>query len=457
MGLPGRFLTSDKGTFGEHTARVRWPIIVQNAVDDLGATLEDIEGDNERLEQGKGIQDQLRELREDILSDGKLKKFNEEEMEVANVPKSFNEELERFGDVSWFDAEWLFAEIYLYRRINVLFAQQSLWRGFDVFDRVKQSTFRSSLHGVVELALRYRSLCEQLKAIGGDEEALKLLFKEFVDISLWGNATDLSLLTDATIEDIKSIQGAKVRQESEANILVNDTERAWEAVKHASGNSKRVDFVLDNSGFELYADMMLAAFLLESKLVTKCVFHAKDIPYMVSDVVLEDFDILLKDLKDREFFPVTDASSKEALDFFADTITDYVSSGKIEVREDMFWTTHLDYWNINPSETKYHGAEIYKYLVESTLVIFKGDLNYRKLTGDRKWVRTTPWLEAIGPLAHSGITSLSLRTCKADVQVALPEGVDEKLSKLWEKDHPGHGSWWSSSGKWAVICFASGK
>lgn len=454
MGVPGRFLTSDRGTFGEHTARVRWPIIVQNAVDDLGATVEGVEG--ERLEQGRTIQEQLRLLREDILQDGKLRKFSEEEVEVAEVPLSFNEELESVGEVSWFDAEWLFAEIYLYRRMNVLFAQQPLWRGFDIFDRVKQSTFRSSLHGVVELALRYRSLCEQLEAIGEDEEALKLLFKEFVDISLWGNATDLSLLTDATIEDIKSIQGAKVRQESEAKILVNDTDKAWEAIRNASGD-KRVDFVLDNSGFELYADMMLAAFLLKSKLVTTCVFHAKDIPYMVSDVVLEDFDILLKDLKDRDFFPVNDASSKEALDFFADTIIDYVSHGKIEIREDLFWTTHLDYWNIDPSETKYHGAEIYKDLVESTLVIFKGDLNYRKLTGDRKWARTTPWLEAIGPLAHSGITSLSLRTCKADVQVALPEGVDEELSKLWEKDHPGRGSWWCSSGKWAVICFASGK
>lgn len=457
MTLPEKFQTNDRGTFGEHTARVRWPIIVQNAIDDLGTTLKSISGDQERFDQGKKIQEQLIQLRRQVLEDYKLEKFTQEEIKVANVPLSFNEELSRVGEVSWFHSEWLFTEIYLYRRINVLFAFQPLWTDFDIFDMVKQSTFHSSLHGVVELALRYKSLCGQLSSIEQDEEALKLLFKEFIDISLWGNATDLSLLTDATIEDIKSIQGAKVRQESESKILVNDTEKAWESIRSATGNSRRVDFVLDNSGFELYADLMLAAFLLKSNLATKCVFHAKDIPYMVSDVLLKDFDILLKDLKDRDFFPVTDASSKEALNLFADTINEFVSQGKIEVREDSFWTTHFDYWSIDPAETKYHGAEIYKDLVQSDLVIFKGDLNYRKLTADRKWPRTTPWLEAIGPLAQSGITSLSLRTCKADVQVALPKGVDEELSSLWEKDHPGQGSWWCSSGKWAVICFAPGK
>lgn len=39
-----------------------------------------------------------------------------------------------------------------------------------------------------------------------------LLFKEFIDISLWGNATDLSLLAgNVTLEDIKSVQGAEVQ------------------------------------------------------------------------------------------------------------------------------------------------------------------------------------------------------------------------------------------------------
>lgn len=192
-------------------------------------------------------------------------------------------------EANWGDVEWLFSEVYLYRRINVLFQREPEWAEFDIFNRLKQSTFESSFHGVVELALRYENLLPQLKEIGqnsgcNDEDLLKVLFKEFIEISLWGNATDLSLLTNATLEEIKSIQGAKARADSESKIVVNDTDEAWEvltkAKTNANGKQIRVDFVLDNSGFELYADLMLAAFLLQSGLATKCIFHAKDIPYM---------------------------------------------------------------------------------------------------------------------------------------------------------------------------------
>ena len=52
-----------------------------------------------------------------------------------------------------------------------------------------------------------------------NDEVLHLLFKEFIDISLWGNATDLSLLAgNVTLEDIKSVQGAEVRKRMKKNI-----------------------------------------------------------------------------------------------------------------------------------------------------------------------------------------------------------------------------------------------
>lgn len=467
MTIPGRFMTNDKGTFGEYTASTRWPIIIQNAIDDLSKHQETEKSNGTKFEQGEVIKKELKEFRQEIIDRVPLRPFTEEEIKIANVPLSFNEYLKKHPEVNWGAVEWLFSEVYLYRRVNVLFQRQCEWAKFDIFNRLKQSTFESSFYGVVELALRYGNLLPQLREMKqnpGNEidDILKVLFKEFIEISLWGNATDLSLLTNATLEDIKSIQGAKARAASESKIVVKDTEKAWEVLTkaRADANSReiRVDFVLDNSGFELYADLMLAAFLLQSGLATKCIFHAKDIPYMVSDVMLKDFDILVHDLRDREFFPSGEPSTKEsrALDLFAGEMEKFVSSGKIEFREDSFWTTELDYWNLDANETKYHGSILHKDLQKSNLVIFKGDLNYRKLTGDRKWPRTTKWETAIGPLATNGITSLSLRTCKADVQVALPEGLDAKLSQEWEKENPGRGSWWCCSGKWAVICFCSG-
>ena len=44
---------------------------------------------------------------------------------------------------------------------------------------------------------------------------------------LWGNATDLSLLTTLSYEDIQRLQGRDVQRERESKVLVNDFERAF--------------------------------------------------------------------------------------------------------------------------------------------------------------------------------------------------------------------------------------
>ena len=70
------------------------------------------------------------------------------------------------------------------------------------------------------------------------EQAEKLLFIEMCEICLWGNATDLSLLTSLTYEDIQKLQGSEVRRQSEKNIIVNDLEAAYESLK-ANGSTYR--------------------------------------------------------------------------------------------------------------------------------------------------------------------------------------------------------------------------
>jgi hypothetical protein len=71
------------------------------------------------------------------------------------------------------------------------------------------------------------------------------------------------------------------------------------------------------------------------------------------------------------------------------------------------------------------------------------------------WDPTTPFETAIGPLGSgSGLRVLALRTCKADVVVGLPKGIDEELRA---KDAPGDGRKWAWSGKYAVIQFMDGK
>ncbi|KAK9349673.1 hypothetical protein V1523DRAFT_429854 [Lipomyces doorenjongii] len=84
------------------------------------------------------------------------------------------------------------------------------------------------------------------------------------------------------------------------------------------------------------------------------------------------------------------------------------------------------------------------------------DLNYRKLTYDAAWPRTTPFNTAIGLLATNHVNLISLRTCKADVVVGLTDGQEEELEPTWvdittAKGKPETGKAWAWSGKWAVM------
>src|SRR5208337_217267 len=91
------------------------------------------------------------------------------------------------------------------------------WKSYDVFARQKISTFRSSRPAVLELAARYRHLLQQIES-----HKHKLA---------------------AAFEALK-----KAREEG--------------------SKERRVDIILDNAGFELFVDLVLAGYLLSAGLAT---------------------------------------------------------------------------------------------------------------------------------------------------------------------------------------------
>ena len=261
------------------------------------------------------------------------------------------------------------------------------------------STFRSSRPAVLELAAKYRDLVSQLekgvKPTKNNEEldeAERILFTEMCEICLWGNATDLSLLTSLSYEDIQKLQGADARKKAEKNILVNDLAAAYKAIKAAQKMGKkdrRVDIVLDNAGFELFVDLILAGYLLAAGLATQITLHPKSIPWFVSDVIPADFAALLNALANpQDFYSTPDEhtghvpeplSEKESADlsFLFQRLAGFHAEGQLLLRPNLFWTSAQSYWHLPQAEPR-----LYEDLKESELVIFKGDLNYRKLTAD---------------------------------------------------------------------------
>lgn len=82
-------------------------------------------------------------------------------------------------------------------------------------------------------------------------------------VCLWGNSTDLSLLINMTEEQIKSLQstGGDHLAATEKNILGNHLSQLWEAVRDLRDKTGgRIDFVLDNAGFELYCDCVYGSY-----------------------------------------------------------------------------------------------------------------------------------------------------------------------------------------------------
>lgn len=287
--------------------------------------------------------------------------------------------------------------------MNTSFALSKNWKDYDIFARQKMSTFRSSRPAVLELAAKYKELISQLqsdavtsKSPEEVKQAERMLFIEMCEICLWGNATDLSLLTSLTYEDIQKLQGAEARKTSEKNIIVNDLPAAYDVLKKAQEDQdrheRRIDIILDNAGFELFVDLILAGYLLSAGLATQIVLHPKSIPWFVSDVLPADFTALLNALSDPQSFYMTPSeedrnagrepkvlSEKEAseLSFLFQHWSGFHQEGKLPIRPNLFWTSAGSYWRIPGTE-----VDLYNDLKESELVIFKGDLNYRKLTGD---------------------------------------------------------------------------
>ncbi|CDO57506.1 hypothetical protein DV495_001365 [Geotrichum candidum] len=472
--LPGPYLNNDKTSFAWPSARERWPSIIESIIKDVQQTIEEtvlaIEKEKEagtgnedpsvkilllqeKVEEGKVIITQTTQLLEDLKNDKPLIPFEGTEADLLD----YNKELARIGPLTWLTAPWLFSECFMYRKLASFFTAQKRWVTYDPYARQKDDAFKASKEGVYELAHRYKELAHQLKTHRITPESQRLLFKEFTDISLWGNATDLSLLTNVSLDDIKTLQGAETRKKNEANILANDLEKAYESLlakREATtpvGKTVRVDFVLDNAGFEFFADTAFILYLLDSNLADTVIVHPKNYPWFVSDVLPIDVLTLFSHLSNKNFF--TDAEHRDDLDAFADRLVKYHADGKLLIRTSPFWTTYHSFDEIRSDGA---GKAVWEDLKDSDLVVFKGDLNHRKLIRDLEWPRTTPFKTAIGALATSGIKVLTLRTIKADVVVGLEEGVEAELEKKWVEMGNENKLGWAYSGKWAVIQFSDG-
>lgn len=253
---------------------------------------------------------------------------------------------------------------------------------------------------------------------------------------MWGNKCDLSVSAGQDNSQINSPLDSL--DSLQPFILVDDSNKIWSTLisaqklpeKTAAG---RVDIILDNAGFELVTDLVFADFLVSAGLAREVHFHGKSFPWFVSDVTVKDFWWTIRQ---------TMAVNHRWMSKSGAQWQNYLKKGTWSYHDHPFWTQPHEFCDMATD-----APDLYATLEGSDLVLFKGDLNYRKLTGDREWDHTVVFDTALRGFGPAPLCSL--RTLKANVQVGLQQGQGEKLSSQ-DPD-------WMTTGKYAVIQFYSPK
>ncbi|GAB0090165.1 Protein-glutamate O-methyltransferase [Sergentomyia squamirostris] len=412
-----------KRSFAHFTIKDRLPVIITKIIDSLSRDKEEIVAiyGERSIDDLKDVIGNISKLKYELQTDKPFKVLEGNDTDQA-VWNSFIDNLPEMKK-SYFSGIWLHAECYLYRRLRAIFEDTTTLTEFDYFRKQKEGAFSGSLDAFLRLTEKFNETRE-----AKSKEDLKVLFRQLIRVNLWGNRVDMSLSAGVTMTQSEDPFAAIAKLEE--YILADDTEAIWECISRADGNII-VDFINDNASYELFTDFCLADFLISHNLTAKVRFHVKTIPWFVSDVTPVDFRWTLDNLRLNVNATLRDLGRR---------LSQYVETGHFELIEDEhFWSSPYDFNDMEKIDPTVYGR-----LEQAHLVIFKGDLNYRKLLGDIKWDPCTSFVDAIRSFRPTNLCSL--RTVKADTVVGLDPGREEGLTAKNPK--------WMETGEYGVIQFA---
>ncbi|KAK0417830.1 hypothetical protein QR680_013232 [Steinernema hermaphroditum] len=423
-----------EGTFAYLTVRDRWPKIMAKIVDHLTRVRESI---IERLgEEGKEdvgrVIEHLSEIRYRMMTDKPLTDFEDSLTDVSVWNDCLKKLRDRDGadNVTWFKAEWLFVECYLYRKVAEFFSLTKHLKDYDCFAAQKKDSFVDCLSPIAKI-VKYLNDTTGSHDKAEDEEKVRASLHELIEVCLWGNVCDLSLsggdnhsANESPIELISLVR---------RKILANDIDKVVEYLVNSRGSGE-VHIVVDNASIELVGDLALGDFIRQRNLAKKIVFHGKARPWFVSDATKNDFtwtiDVLVK-------------SEDDELRQLGNRLTNALELKTMEIRFHPFWTYGFPYESMASVS-----PDLYAELQTSKLTILKGDLNYRKLVGDKDWKYDEPLLKALNGFLPSPL--LALRTLKAETVAGLPEDSVKCIEKKY-----GPSKNWMVTGEYAVAQFVN--
>lgn len=307
----------------------------------------------------------------------------------------------------WIEIPWFFAEAYFYRRIleaTHYFLPGSF--GVDPYALQKRRGLEIAINSIREISAQINTQ--------NNNSLIALLY-----LSLWGNRADMSLFP-INIEAHNNQQAITLEKN---HILIDHTPQIAEKISNF--NQVRIDFIIDNAGLELFGDLCLVDYLLTNQAAKIICLHLKPYPTFVSDATIQDVHHTLAILA---------ADDDKQVQLLAQRLQNYIIQSRLICCDDYFWTSPLMFWEMPEA--------LRKELRQASLIIIKGDANYRRCLGDLQWSFTTPFEDIV---CYFPAPIVVLRTLKSEIAVGLQL---EQVEKLNQEDPN-----WLTNGQWGIIQF----
>src|SRR5690606_36206605 len=182
-------------------------------------------------------------------------------------------------------------------------------------------------------------------------------------------------------------------------------------------------FIEDNAGLELFSDLLLIDYLVNTGQVSRVNLHLKAYPTFVSDATVRDLIGHLEIMRSFRSGPLSQ---------FADRLESHRQSHRIRLLEHPFWNSPCYFTELSPA--------IKQSFSDGSVLVFNGDANYRRLVEDREWRYTTPLDNMLDYLGHA---CFSIRTLNSEIVLGLHESQINSLVNT-DKD-------WLTNGKYGLI------
>ena len=390
--LPPPILISPEGSFAWDVFHRRHPVLIENLI--------------EALPYGP---DQIRALR-DLLDEsrsGAISPLPDDAPDAEQWRGAWDRG--HYGK-PWADAPFLWAESYFFRRILAAtgyFARRgTAWSGVDPYQPMKDAELADP---DLEAAFSWYAAL--------DAVPVARRFAALTEAAVLGNRADLVFQVTEVVEGYTAVNPP----------LADDTELIRQRLLDRSSSGAAVAIICDNGGRELISDLLLADELLAGELLTgelladdarrdgakdgaaglaaTVELHVKPAPYYISDATAADVGKCLRRLRGMSG-PLGAAGAR----LFA-----HAATGRLRIATHPFWCSPLSFHDL-PADLRERLA--------GRFLLVKGDLNYRRLVGDRWWDPTTAFADAV---RYLGLPVAALRAAKSDVVVGVSREQVERL------------------------------